>query len=134
MEKLEGSVLDVMRRVREDEALIRRYFHSQSKFWRALREHIIRGNTPEVIEFPLDYYGQPMLLMKYRGHYPISYKNFCYYGTQFDKDSKPYEVDYYSLDFSVDFLTEDDRDKECPNVCTKDFSLQVPKQLEEDFN
>lgn len=135
LDKLEGSPIAVMNRLRDDAVLIRNYFHRQSKFMKALDKHIYTEAKPRIIDYPMDVEeaGQEMLLMSYRASSGVRFVDAEVHHQQLDKNNKFYYLDYYTLTISVDFVSRADH-SEFPDIHTKQYKFKVPFTLEEDFS
>jgi hypothetical protein len=122
-ELLAPNIIDHVRIMQKAEAAMRWYFHARSKLMRAIHKHISNPNAPCVI------IDRPYSIATYRGTgAAIHFKDMTVYGTQFDGNSKPYEVDFYQLKIEVEYDDEDEGYKG-----DKIYMIDVPIDLEINF-
>jgi hypothetical protein len=115
------NIIDHIKKMQDDERVLRDYYRSQSKLMSAIIYHLVR--EPRVL---IDC-DKPIPCYRGTG-YGIHFVEATVCGTQYN-GNKPYEVDYYYLKFSVDFEDEDYSE----GKYTQNFEIRVPKDLEVNF-
>jgi hypothetical protein len=119
--EIEGSPIDTLKQINKLQDQVFKYFYFDSPFTRALRDYINKGKD---FFFELPY--EDCKLAQVRGNGPTSIGKVQAYSTQF-KGNTPYEVDYFSLEFTVTFNSEYVGNEEV----TKTYEVKVPLALEE---
>lgn len=126
--KLEGSVVPLMNRLRDDKEMLRNYFYCDSPVWNALREHIYEGPCL-VIEKP-NKIGFEFYFVHDRASSPCHWKDAWTYGWQMaskaEQWSDGYMPDYYVLEFTVSFIFDGEER-------TEKYKLHIPFDLEDNF-
>ena len=126
MAKLEGNIIEHMRRVIEVEEQQHKHFRYDSKLWRAVCDSIATNDG--LVEHPEEH-----LIMCYRGTgQAISLKNVHLY----PRDYTVYpalENKLFCMEVSVVYVHEDDTRYE-PDTTSRQTILQVPTELAIKFN
>jgi Fe-S cluster biosynthesis and repair protein YggX len=120
--RLEGSVIPIMNALRDDKKLLYEYFYWDSPVFKEIRNHIDRRKTPSIIE-PVPN-GQ---ILVSSAHGAVSFKDAWVHSVQFNKADKPYYLQYYTLEFEVHWLVEDEYDR------SYSYRVEIPFELEDDF-
>lgn len=124
MSNLEGSIIVLMDRLREDKETLHKYFYLDSLFFEALCKHV--QGPCLVIEKPTNEDGKPLELVYPKGSGPISFRKAWTYGWQMNEGAKSwkdgYKPDFYVLEFVVSF-----------EEITKKYELRIPHDLEDNF-
>lgn len=118
--KMEGNVVDLLRRIADDKDALFKYFYWDCRVWHEIQDHILKAKPCLLVDLP------DMPMHYYRGQGPISWKGAHTYAMNHEtKPPTPPKV--FAIEFAIAF---DDKDED--RVRGIGFTLQVPVVLADD--
>jgi hypothetical protein len=127
---LQGKTFSVFQQeIQEMKCEIRKYFHFDSKLWRAIQNHIWHvAQDNALIDWP-----EGFLIVVNRGTgAAITHLGCCIPIADYSV-TPPKPSNAYVLDLDVSFINEEDRHMDYPPEKMLSYSLVVPIALEENF-
>lgn len=126
--KLEGSVVDLIQSLTDNNSKMRDYFYWDSRFWKALRKYIEETIDKGQCAIPDLRVPKRHKLAYHRGTgSAISFRDAHAFAPNYDT-KPPTPSDTFSLKFTVGFYSKDEEDGERECLCW----IAVPKILEDD--
>lgn len=125
--ELTGHPVDLMKEIAEDNSLLHKYYHFDSKVWRNIVEHIWRADHCVLIDRIEERYGEKVGIVVHRGTGPaIRFIDAHSYSDRYESGKDPVPADVFCIELAIEYSDEYGN-----NTFEKEYRLNVPVILED---